>query len=109
MTLVLTSRGRPEQRLDLSPLVPHLLAGKSATEIAAIAIQTTRVRVTVGDVDVTALRSDVQTRSVRRGEGREPHEPGLLARAAWACLAWFGCALPLRLRSAEVGCAGPAA
>ena len=50
MTLVLTSRGRPEQRLDLSPLVPHLLAGKNAAEIEAIAIQTTRVRVTVGDV-----------------------------------------------------------
>jgi formylmethanofuran dehydrogenase subunit C len=49
VTLVLTSRGRPEQRLDLSPLVPHLLAGKTAAEIAAIAIQTTRVRVTVGD------------------------------------------------------------
>ena len=50
MTLVLTSRGRPEQRLDLSPLVPHLLAGKTAAEIEAIALQTTRVRVTVGDV-----------------------------------------------------------
>lgn len=49
MTLVLTSRGRPEQRLDLSPLVPHLLADKTAAQIEAIAIQTTRVRVTVGD------------------------------------------------------------
>jgi formylmethanofuran dehydrogenase subunit C len=49
VTLVLTSRGRPEQRLDLSPLVPHLLAGKTAAEIAAIALQTTRERVTVGD------------------------------------------------------------
>jgi formylmethanofuran dehydrogenase subunit C len=50
VTLVLTLRGRPEQRLDLSPLVPHLLAGKTAAEIEAIALQTTRVRVTVGDV-----------------------------------------------------------
>jgi formylmethanofuran dehydrogenase subunit C len=49
VTLVLTSRGRPEQRLDLSPLVPHLLAGKTAAEIEAIEIQTTRVRATVGD------------------------------------------------------------
>jgi formylmethanofuran dehydrogenase subunit C len=49
VTLVLTSRGRPEQRLDLSPLVPHFLAGKTAAEIAAIALQTTRGRVTVGD------------------------------------------------------------
>ena len=49
MTLVLTLRERPEQRLDLSPLVPHLLAGKTAAEIEGIALQTTRVRVTVGD------------------------------------------------------------
>jgi formylmethanofuran dehydrogenase subunit C len=50
VTLILTSRGRPEQRLDLSPLLPHLLAGKTAAEIEALELQTTRVRVTVGDV-----------------------------------------------------------
>ena len=49
MTLVLTLRERPEQRLDLSPLVPHRLAGKSATDINRIALQTPKVRVTVGD------------------------------------------------------------
>jgi len=49
MTLVLTLRERPEQRLDCSPLVPHLLAAKSAAQIEAIELQTTRVRVTVGD------------------------------------------------------------
>jgi len=47
--LVLTLHQRPEQRLDLSPLLPHLLAGKSANEIARIELQTTRMRVTVGD------------------------------------------------------------
>ena len=47
--LVLTLHQRPAQRLDLSPLVPHLLAGKSANEIARIELQTTRARVTVGD------------------------------------------------------------
>ena len=49
MTLVLTLRGRPEQRLDLAPLVPHLLAGKSELEIAGLELQTTRARVTVGE------------------------------------------------------------
>ena len=49
MTLVLTLRERPEQRLDLSPLVPHLLAGKSSAEINRIELQTTKLRVTVGD------------------------------------------------------------
>lgn len=47
--LVLSLRQRPEQRLDLSPLVPHLLAGKNAAEIARIELATTRVPVTVGD------------------------------------------------------------
>jgi formylmethanofuran dehydrogenase subunit C len=46
---VLTLRGRPEQRLDLSRLVPHLLAGKSPDDITRIELQTTRRRVTVGD------------------------------------------------------------
>src|SRR5437868_796378 len=49
MTLVLTLRARTEQRLDLSPLVPHLLAGLSAAHINKIELQTTKVRVTVGD------------------------------------------------------------
>jgi formylmethanofuran dehydrogenase subunit C len=49
MTLVLTLRARPEQRLDLSPLVPHLLAGRSAKAIEKIELQTTKVRMTVGD------------------------------------------------------------
>ncbi|MBV9521146.1 MAG: formylmethanofuran dehydrogenase subunit C [Alphaproteobacteria bacterium] len=48
--LVLTLNARPPQRLDLSPLVPHRLAGKSAAEIRAIELQTTRMRVTVGDI-----------------------------------------------------------
>jgi formylmethanofuran dehydrogenase subunit C len=47
--LVLTLRERPEQRLDLSPLVPHLVAGKRAAEIERIEVQTTRTRVLVGD------------------------------------------------------------
>lgn len=48
--LVLTLRARPDQRFDCSPLVPHRLAGKSAAEIAKIELQTTRERLTVGDV-----------------------------------------------------------
>lgn len=48
--LLLTLREQPDQRLDLSPLVPHRLAGKTAAAIAAIALQTTRSAVTVGDV-----------------------------------------------------------
>jgi formylmethanofuran dehydrogenase subunit C len=60
--LVFTARERPEQRLDLSQLVPQRLVGKTASEIAAIELQTTRQRVTVGDTfsvrmgDVNALR-----------------------------------------------------
>ena len=48
--LVLSLREAPAQRLDLSPLTPDGLAGKSEAEIAAIPLQTTRERVCVGDV-----------------------------------------------------------
>ncbi len=48
--LVLTLKHEPDQRLDLAPLVPHLLAGKSAQEIAAIELQTTREKRTAGDI-----------------------------------------------------------
>lgn len=48
--LTFTLRQRPPQRLDLSPLVPHLLVGKTAGEIERTALQTTRRRVDVGEV-----------------------------------------------------------
>jgi formylmethanofuran dehydrogenase subunit C len=48
--LTFSLRERPSQRLDLSPLVPHLLAGKSAAEIERIALQTTRQPIDVGEI-----------------------------------------------------------
>ncbi|MGB8277005.1 MAG: formylmethanofuran dehydrogenase subunit C [Methylovirgula sp.] len=48
LTLVL--KASPAQRLDLSALLPHLLAGKSVDEIAAIDLATTREKISVGDV-----------------------------------------------------------
>ena len=48
--LTFTSRAAPAQRLDLSPLTPQNLAGKTAAEIAGIELGTTRVGVTAGDV-----------------------------------------------------------
>jgi formylmethanofuran dehydrogenase subunit C len=53
--LVLRLRAPPEQRLDLSPLLPHRLAGRTATDISAIELQTTRTRVTVGDAFVLRM------------------------------------------------------
>ena len=47
--LTFASRGEPTQRLDLSPLTPQNLAGKTVAEIAQIELGTTRVRVTAGD------------------------------------------------------------
>ena len=43
-------RAPPAQRLDLSPLTPHNLVGKTVAEIERIEVGTTRVRVTAGDV-----------------------------------------------------------
>jgi formylmethanofuran dehydrogenase subunit C len=48
--LVLAMRISPGDRLDLSPLVPHRLAGLTMAEIGKLALQTTRHPVTVGDV-----------------------------------------------------------
>lgn len=48
--LVLTLKHEPGQRLDLAPLVPHLLEGKSPKDIAEIELQTTREKVTAGDI-----------------------------------------------------------
>lgn len=48
--LTFTLRGVPDQRLDLSELVPAKLAGKSEKQIARIAVSTTRERLTAGDV-----------------------------------------------------------
>ncbi len=48
--LTLRLRAAPEQRLDLSPLTPTRLAGKSVREISDIELQTTRIAVRVGDL-----------------------------------------------------------
>lgn len=48
--LVLTLRERPDQRLDLAPLVPHRLAGMTAAEIERIELQTTRRRLMLADI-----------------------------------------------------------
>jgi formylmethanofuran dehydrogenase subunit C len=48
--LTFSLRQRPDQRLDLSPLVPHLLSGKTAAQIERVQLQTTCYRVNVGDV-----------------------------------------------------------
>jgi formylmethanofuran dehydrogenase subunit C len=65
--LVLVMRTSPQQRLDLSPLVPHRLAGKTAAEIGKLELQTGREQVTVGDVfrlsgsDATHMRIEGAT------------------------------------------------
>jgi formylmethanofuran dehydrogenase subunit C len=48
--LHLSLKSSPEQRLDLSPLVPDRIVGKSLAEIAALDLATTKEKVTVGDV-----------------------------------------------------------
>ncbi len=69
MTLILALKQEPDQRLDLSPLVSHLLDGKSAGEIAAIELQTTREKRTVGDIfNVTA--GSVETIRFEGGSNR---------------------------------------
>ena len=55
-------RGEPDQRLDCAPLVPHRLAGLSVAEVARIPLNTTRWKITAGEVfriragDLASLR-----------------------------------------------------
>jgi formylmethanofuran dehydrogenase subunit C len=53
-TLRLTLREPPAQRVDLSPLTPDHLAGKSLREVAAIELGTGNRRVRVGDLFAVA-------------------------------------------------------
>jgi len=48
--LVFILKREPDQRLDLAPLVPHLLDGKSVKDIASLELQITRETITVGDI-----------------------------------------------------------
>ena len=48
--LTFTLRQEPPQRLDLSPLLPHLLDRKSEKQIASLVISTTKERLRVGDM-----------------------------------------------------------
>lgn len=48
--LTFTLRQAPDQRLDLSGLTPARLAGRTERDIAAIAVNTAKRRLTVGDV-----------------------------------------------------------
>jgi formylmethanofuran dehydrogenase subunit C len=70
--LVLTLKERPAERLDLSGVLPHLLAGKTAAEIARIGVQTTRRPATVGDVF-----------RVRLGDARQIRIEGACDRLDW--------------------------
>lgn len=48
--LTFRKKAEPEERLDLSPLVPARLAGLSAADIAGLKVGTSRLGVTVGDI-----------------------------------------------------------
>jgi formylmethanofuran dehydrogenase subunit C len=67
--LTFTLRQKPDQRLDLSALVPNLLAGKSAAEIERIELQTTRHRVPVGDIFRVRMGDAAQLR-IEGGDAR---------------------------------------
>ena len=62
-------RAPPAQRLDLSPLTPQNLAGKSVAEVASIELQTTRARITAGDV-FHIREGDPTTIVIEGGSGR---------------------------------------
>ncbi|MDD5113167.1 MAG: formylmethanofuran dehydrogenase subunit C [Methylobacter sp.] len=58
--LTLTLKHRPDQRVDMSPLVPHLLEGLEPVQIAALELQTGKRKVRVDEL-FTISGSDIQT------------------------------------------------
>jgi formylmethanofuran dehydrogenase subunit C len=60
--LVLTLRARPDQRLDLAPLVPHKLAGMTGAQIERIELQTTRRRAVLADIFRLGMGDAAQVR-----------------------------------------------
>lgn len=79
--LTLKLRSAPTQRLDLSPLTPANLSRLSLSEINAIELQTTRVRVTVGDV-FQVRSGDASTVVIDGGSERFDRVGSELAAAA---------------------------
>jgi formylmethanofuran dehydrogenase subunit C len=67
--LIFSLRAAPKQRLDLSALTPENLVGKTVAEIGGIELQTTRVRVTAGDV-FRIRKGDAATIVVEGGSAR---------------------------------------
>jgi formylmethanofuran dehydrogenase subunit C len=65
---VFTLKSAPDQRLDLSPLTPANLIGKTAAAIADIAIGTTRERVAIGDIFAIRLGNAMAIRIVGGSE-----------------------------------------
>ena len=68
-SLIFSLREAPAQRLDLSPLIAQNLAGKTIAEIERIELQTTRMRVTVGEV-FRIREGDPETILIEGGGGR---------------------------------------
>ena len=68
-SLTFTLRQEPDQRLDLSALIPEKLVNRTAAQIAALELQTTRVRVTAGDIFKIAM-GDPQVIHFIGGSGR---------------------------------------
>ena len=67
--LVFRLKGEPEERLDLSPLIPERLDGLAKAEIEALPVGTTKRGLTVGDVfDLSG--SDVSDIFIEGGSAR---------------------------------------
>lgn len=67
--LTLTLKDRPAQRVDMSPLSCHLLAGKTPAEIAAIELQNGKRKVRVGDL-FSIGGDDTQNLVIKNGFGK---------------------------------------
>ena len=79
--LTFALRAAPPQRLDLSPLTPANLSGKSLADVNAIELQTTRERVRVGDMFDVRM-GDPNTVVIEGGSERFDRVGAFLAEGA---------------------------
>jgi formylmethanofuran dehydrogenase subunit C len=97
----------PEQRLDLSPLVPARLAGLSRKEIEALPINTVRAKLTVGD----AFKVKGKDAENIRFEGTDERCDKIGARIAGGSILVDGDAgalLGMKMKRGKIGVTGSA-
>jgi formylmethanofuran dehydrogenase subunit C len=103
--LTLTLKQRTDQRVDMSPLSCHLLAGKDPAEIAAIELQNGKRKVRVGEL-FTISGDDTHNLVIRNSFGKLDYIGKDLQGGKISVEGSAGAYLALGMKSGHVGVSG---